>query len=368
MSNEGLKVAVLGTGNSGQAFAADLTLKGCIVNLTEVPEFEHTLRLIEKRGGIEISGQASNGFARLNMITTDLGQAVKGVKLIILGGSAFAHEPICKLVGPHLENGQYIMFVSNFAAMRFRRWMKQLQVTADITPVETVSLLYATRAVEPGKVVVTGVKKNLLTACLPSSRTRSFLELVGDILPGLTAADSVLVTSINNLNPVVHPPMVLYNAGRVESCKGKDWNLYSDGATESVTRVMLAMDAERMALLDKVGQKGLAVTDAFASLYSDYPMRKASLSETLRQSPIHGDASMAAPESMDTRYLTEDLPFGLCPWSVLAKQWGVPTPTIDAVIQTATVMLQRDFRCQGLDLKEIGADRLTPEELARSVA
>ena len=27
MSNEGLKVAVLGTGNSGQAFAADLTLK-----------------------------------------------------------------------------------------------------------------------------------------------------------------------------------------------------------------------------------------------------------------------------------------------------------------------------------------------------
>ena len=131
---------------------------------------------------------------------------------------------------------------------------------------------------------------------------------------------------------------------------------------------MLAMDAERMALLDKVGQKGLSVADAFATLYSDYPMRKASLSETLRQSPIHGDPSMAAPESMETRYLTEDLPFGLCPWSVLAKQWEVPTPTIDAVIQTAKVMLQRDFLGQGLDLIEIGAEQLTPEELARSVA
>lgn len=368
MSNRGLKIAVLGTGNSGQAFAADLTLKGCTVNLAEVPAFAHTLHAIEKRGGLEISGHASNGFAKLNMITTDLAQAVKGVKLIIIGGSAFAHEPISRIVGPHLEDGQYIMFVSNFGAMRFRTWMKQMKVTADVTPVETVSLLYATRAVEPGKVVVTGVKKNLLTACLPSSRTSAFLELVGAVLPELTAADSVLVTSLNNLNPVVHPPMVLYNAGRIESCNGKGWNLYSDGATESVTSVMLAMDAERMALLEKVGQKGLNVGDAFATLYSDYPMRKASLSETLRQSTIHGDASMTAPESMDTRYLTEDLPFGLTPWALLGRQWGVPTPTIDAAIQTAMVMLKRDFFSEGLNLKEIGADHLTPTELAQSVA
>ena len=52
------KFAVLGTGNSGQAFAADITLKGYSVNLAEVPEFADNLRTIEKKGGIEISGEA----------------------------------------------------------------------------------------------------------------------------------------------------------------------------------------------------------------------------------------------------------------------------------------------------------------------
>ena len=63
------KFAVLGTGNSGQAYAADIALKGFSVNLAEVPEFEDNLLAIERKGGIDISGDASNGFAKLNMIT-----------------------------------------------------------------------------------------------------------------------------------------------------------------------------------------------------------------------------------------------------------------------------------------------------------
>ena len=90
------KFAVLGTGNSGQAYAADITLKGFSVNLAEVPEFEANLRAIEKKGGIDISGDAGNGFAKLNMITTDLKEAVRGVDVIIIGGSAYAHEPFSK--------------------------------------------------------------------------------------------------------------------------------------------------------------------------------------------------------------------------------------------------------------------------------
>jgi opine dehydrogenase len=79
----GPKFAVLGTGNSGQAYAADIALKGYSVNLAEISGFEETLRAIEKKGGIELSGASSNGFARFNMITTDLEAAVKGVDIII---------------------------------------------------------------------------------------------------------------------------------------------------------------------------------------------------------------------------------------------------------------------------------------------
>jgi opine dehydrogenase len=77
MPEQNLKFAILGTGNSGQCFAADITLKGYPVNLAEVAEFQDTLGAIERKGGIEISGDTGEGFARLNLITTDLKEAIK---------------------------------------------------------------------------------------------------------------------------------------------------------------------------------------------------------------------------------------------------------------------------------------------------
>ena len=123
------KFAVLGTGNSGQAYAADISLKGFSVNLAEVPEFEDNLRAIEKKGGINLSGDAGNGFAKLNMITTDLKEAVRGVDVIIIGGSAYAHEPFSKALACHFEDGQFILFTSNFGALRFKKWMHETGVT-----------------------------------------------------------------------------------------------------------------------------------------------------------------------------------------------------------------------------------------------
>jgi opine dehydrogenase len=363
MSAADLTFAVLGTGNSGQAFAADIALKGYAVNLAEVPEFEENLRAIEKKGGIEMSGEAGNGFARLNMITTDLKEAIKGVDFIIIGGSAYAHEPFSQALAPHFEDGQFILFTSNFGALRFHKWMREAGITTRVTPVETMSLLYACRATEPGVVACIGIKNRLPVAALPASRNQEFLDKIRPVFPKFAAADNVWFTSVNNLNPIVHPPMVLFNAGRIESTGGQGWNLYADGATESVTRVMLAMDAERMALLTTISNRGIAFKDAFENLYEEYSLGKKSLSETLRQSPIHGNPAFPAPATVDTRYLNEDLPFGLAPWSSIGRMWDIPTPNIDAVIRIASTMLGTDYFTQGLTVEDLGVAGMRPEDL-----
>lgn len=364
----GPKFAVLGTGNSGQAYAADISLKGYPVNLAEISGFEDTLREIKGKGGIELSGKSNTGFAKMNMITTDLAAAIKGVDIIIIGGSAFAHEPFCRAVAPYFEDGQFLVFTSNFGATRFHSWVKEFNISADVIPVETMSLLYATRALEPGNVVIKGVKSNLPVAALPAERTAAFLEKISPVFPQMCACDNVLVTSLNNLNPIVHPPMVLCNAGRIESTKGRGWNLYGDGATDSVTKLMLALDAERMSLMEHIGIQGIAFKDAFESLYTSYSLAKKTLSETLRQSPIHSDRAFAAPESVDTRYIAEDLPFGLVPWSSMGLMFGLPTPTIDAVIQFASVMLDRNFLEEGIKVKDLGFDGLSINDLKAMVS
>ena len=361
--SDNLKFAVLGTGNSGQTFAADISLKGYSVNLAEVPEFETNLRAIERKGGIEISGDAGNGFAKLNMITTDLKAAIKGVDIIIIGGSAHAHEPFSKALARHFEDGQFVLLTSNFGALRFHKWMKEAGVTTQVTPVETVSLLYATRASEPGVVACIGLKSKLPAAALPASRTAEFLQKIKTVFPQFVAAENVWSASLNNLNPIVHPPMVLFNAGRIEATGGKGWNLYADGATESVAKIMLSMDAERMALLKLISNDGISIKDSFETFYANYSVGKETLSETLRQSPIHGDPAFPAPSSVDTRYINEDLPFGLVPWSLIGRAWGVPTPTIDAVIQIASTMLDVDYFQKGLSADDLGIEDMEPRDV-----
>ena len=363
MSKDSPKFAILGTGNSGQTFAADIALKGYPVNLAEVPQFETSLMAIKEKGGVEISGDAGNGFAKLNMITTDIKEAIKGVDIIIIGGSAFAHEPFSKALLDDFEEGQFIVFTSNFGALRFHKWLKEAGVTTQVTPIETMSLLYATRAVEPGVVNCIGVKDQLPVAALPASRTQDFLDKIGPVFPQFTAADNVWLTSVNNLNPIVHPPMVLFNAGRIESTGGQGWNLYADGATESVAKIMQAMDQERMSLVEPVSTRGFSFKDAFENLYESYSIGKKSLSETLRQSPIHGNPVFPAPSSVDTRYINEDLPFGLSPWSSIGRMWDVPTPNVDAVIRVASTMLGVNFFVDGLSAENLGIDGMSPEDM-----
>ena len=357
------KFAVLGTGNSGQAYAADISLKGYSVNLAEVTDFEHNLRAIEKKGGIELTGDAGNGFARLNMMTTDLEKAIKGVDIIIIGGSAYAHEPFSKALANHFEDGQFIVFTSNFGGLRFKKWMQELGVSTRVTPVETMSLLYATRANTPGEVSCFGIKNHLPAAALPAHRTSEFINMIHPVFPQFTAAENVWTTSINNLNPIVHPPLVLFNAGRIEATVGNGWNLYADGATESVCKVMLGMDAERMSLLEPISGDGIAFKNAFENLYASYALEKKTLSETLRQSRIHGDPAMMAPTAVNTRYLTEDLPFGLSPWSSIGRMWDVPTPKVDAVIRIASIMTDVDYFTEGLTVDDLGIDGMTSDEV-----
>jgi opine dehydrogenase len=208
-----------------------------------------------------------------------------------------------------------------------------------------------------------GVKNHLPVAALPAGRNQEFLDIIHPIFPQFAAAENVWLTSVNNLNPIVHPPMVLFNAGRIESTGGEGWNLYADGATESVARIMLAMDAERMTLLFPVCKECIAFKDAFENLYEDYSLAKKSLSETLRQSPIHGNPAFPAPATVDTRYLNEDLPFGLAPWSSIGRMWGIPTPNIDAVIRIASTMLGEDYFTKGLTVEELGIAGMTAEDL-----
>ena len=73
--------------------------------------------------------------------------------------------------------------------------------------------------------------------------------------------------------------------------------------------------------------------------------------------------ALRAPGALETRWLSEDVPYGLGIWSTLAKQLGVATPVIDSVIQIGLAVLHESPRAIRRTPQILGLKGLGPEEM-----
>src|SRR5690606_5358297 len=129
---------------------------------------------------------------------------------------------------------------------------------------------------------------------------------------------------------------------------GGDWSFDHEGFTPSVGRVTEAVDAERLAVVKQLGLEPVSLLEWYLRFYGDQGVKGNSLYEVTHTSPIWGPAR--APDSLEHRYLTEDLPYGLAPIAELGAQLGVAMPVTNSVITLASAALGRDLRREGRSL------------------
>ena len=74
---------------------------------------------------------------------------------------------------------------------------------------------------------------------------------------------------------------------------------------------------------------------------------------------------IGAQTQLDNRYLTEDVGYSLVFLTDLASRVGVKTPTMEALITLASIVLDRDFRGEGKrTLATLGIDDMGASDLA----
>jgi opine dehydrogenase len=123
----------------------------------------------------------------------------------------------------------------------------------DILVAETSTLPYAVRVSAPGKLhVYLKLKGGYYLAALPASKTGFILNKIRDVYPTMEAAANVLQTSLQNGNPIIHPAVTLLNTALIERTQG-DFLFYEEGVTNSVGRMIKAVDEERVAIGEKLG-------------------------------------------------------------------------------------------------------------------
>ena len=341
------KIAVIGAGHGGYGMAADLTLAGYEVHFYGSKE-RGNLEPVIKRGGIELSGIARTGFAKISLVTTEIAEAITGVKVIMIATQSLGHETIAELCAPHLEDGQTIVILpGNFGSVLFARILKERGVSKDIKIAETNAFPYACRRViGEAKVHISQFLK-LHTAAFPARDTMAVLDDVKELYPTLfLSAKNVLEVALSNPN-YFHLPICIMNTARIETSQGEFYP-YSQGASPSVLRIIEAVWRERGAVLKKLG-----LTERFPFEWH----KEFFANLTPDQAVITG------PTNMQHRMITEDCPYGLVPVASVGEMIGVPTPVTKALITLASEINETDYFTEGRNVERLGISGLSINQL-----
>ena len=198
---------------------------------------------------------------------------------------------------------------------------------------------------------------NQLLRTLQSMNTRlqETVEKLRAFYPSLEAVESVIACGLSSLNPIIHVPGCILNAGRIEYAKG-EFYFYTEGFTPCVARTTEAIDKERIALLDSFGYASDIVAHGVGgSIITD------DIGEAIASDPNF--AKIKGPADTNSRYYAEDIPYGLAPWAKLARAMNVDVPVIGSMITIGSALLGYDCWTKGHSLQDLGIEGMTKEEL-----
>lgn len=348
------KVAVLGGGHGAHCMAADLASRGFEVNMFEMDEFKRNLSLLFETQTIEIDGLLK-GRHKLCQVTSDIREAIDGVRHILIVTPAFAHKAYAQLLKgkTDADNQIIILYPGAFGGLLFKT------VLGDDCPVvaEANNLPYDTRLVGPGHVMLYGYN-NVNIAFMPAEKGEELFEQVRALHPFVRTYDDVLEAGLSIVNPAFHAGLCLFSINDIENWPKRPFFLYEHGVTPASVKMNMVLDNERKAIGQAFGYKLRPIED-FSNLPEGYTWRDL-------YKAIHGDISLTSisgPHDIDSRYLTEDAPYGLVPWSHIGRLAGVKTTYIDSIVNIYNVIHEKNWWEEGRNMQDLGLDGMSVPEI-----
>ena len=346
-------IAILGGGNGAHTMAGDLALRGYRVRMYEDAAFIDRLSVLQQTLTIRCKGLI-NGSGKIEMLTADMAKAIDGVKFIAVVTPSTAHVAVAqKLKGLVKKDQVILIYPGGFGALEFKK------VLGEECPVivQTNNLPYDTRIDGPASIYCSGMSP-VSVAMFPADADRAILDEVMDISPFDKIYEDVLESDLSLVNPSVHSGPCLINIGAIEQQSLRGQFCMYEHFTFGAAKIDWAIDAERKAV-------GAALGYHLTPL-EDFCEPKGELKWQDIYQKMHGAPELTpitGPDTIWNRYLTEDCPNGLVPWSELGRLCGVPTPTMDAVISIYSLVHERDWRGIGIKLDTLGLDGMTAEEI-----
>jgi len=390
------KIAIIGAGNGAHALAADCKLGGAEVRMYEFKQYTDKVKGILKSRRITLEGPELNvenfkrsGTVTIDLVTYEMAEAVKGADHILLSMQAQGFESAFRELAPLLEDGQTVsIFPDNFGSLMLRQIMREMGLETKVIIAGFATLPYGARLnkfndLESETDVVSILYRDNVIRfdTMPSTDAEAYLAIQKEI-PALDATtldrgDTVLDVSLSNVNPLLHVPATVLNAGAIENWgvipgvgeKDLYFDIYAHGVSPSVGRVQYQFYKEQAAIAKAYGVGICEVAEDVLQSRMGI-IGQIFYGEDFRQPfsvPLDTDNWLNPPKgarfTLNSRYITEDVPVGCCTCMQFASLLDVETPVIASMTDLANTMLDTDYYQQRFTLEQLGLAGLKPEQM-----
>ncbi|XP_066920583.1 opine dehydrogenase-like [Clytia hemisphaerica] len=341
------RISILGAGAGGCALAYHLIKTGYEVLLYQ--DKDHLIKAVESYDGFK---SALHGKCKITCFTTSIKQAVQFSEVLILVVPAYGQVNIFQAALPYLTpNHIFLSLPGNFAIFDYLKSIRESNVKIDFpvshiagTPipctfVESSIIPYACRRVQKNGIFIGAIKQFISVGAYPKSKAESTYERLDAIFESIDVRlekTNLLATTFYNSNLILHPTIVMYNAGHIK-CQNKGFRFYKDGVSPLVCKIFESLDKEMLLLGHSCGFH----LESFASYYRRYYGDK-NPNNTLSAffQNAHFLHFVKAPNDLNGRFISEDLQFVLLPLiRYLANRNQVPTPLAESLIVSLQCML-----------------------------
>ncbi len=352
----GIKVGLAGAGSIAFGTAAVLHEAGHDPMLWS-PSGDGTAALSK---GAELHARGAVDATLAPRIATDAAQLARDNEVLIIALPGYGHKAVFDALAPHIEPRHQVI-ISSHASLGAVYLMQLLAARGVTVPITAWGTTICTGRRQSGTEVKVNTVRSRVDLCtVPDDRSAEGLNLCQTLFGDrFQPRDGLLAISLSNLNPQNHMGIALGNITRME--RGETWS-QGQNVTPKVGRLLEELDLERLAIAQALG---LEVKTIFEHFHLSFHVPVASISEMNQMMHEQGNGGVG-PATADSRYVTEDVPYGLVLTAALGRLTGQPAKLHEAGIRIFSAMYGRDFEAENEILKALDLHRFSLDDLKRA--
>lgn len=346
-----IRVAVLGTGPIGLGCAAMMLSRG-----HDVVAWSPRRNLPAGSVRVEVEGvlqQSSN----LKVAAT-CAEAVSGAAVVLVAVPGAAYEIVLSALGACIKPKQSVIISSHIpvGAIFLSRLLASRGIPAYEIPILAWGGSLLNGTADGCKVSIRSIRSEIDVAAVPKSSSMSIVDQCSRLFGNcFYVHDGLMAAALSNDILQKHLALALYNLPRMK--KSETWN-HSADSTAAVTRLIEALDDERLAVADAFG---IVAPDLWKHRRRYSCAADGSMKYTETNHVVGGGGLFGVPEEDSPHEL--EMPFSLAVMVLLGQVSGRPMKVHEAGLEILSEAYGRDFASENDILPALGLERMNGRQL-----